>query len=147
MPSIFYCNVQDLNLNMIIFINFNIMTLRNAHPISYFSSVGIAFRDGMYEGIGDGNYGNLKAMVAAIVLDREARTPVLDTDPTFGSFREPLIKFVGFMRAMNFTPRQYGGEEVRLVDLLEAIGQQPHKAPNVFSFFLPRKLPNFCCLS
>ena len=104
----------------------------------------VAFKDGTYEGIGDGKYGNLKAMVAAIVLDREARNPVLDADPTFGSFREPLIKFVGFMRAMDFAPSQRGGEEVRLVDLLEAIGQQPHKAPTVFSFFLPRKLSKLC---
>ena len=97
----------------------------------------LAFKNGMYEGIGDGHYGNLKAMVAAIVLDREARSVILDADPTFGSFREPLIKYVGFMRSMNFQPRVNGGEEVRLVDLHEAIGQEPHTAPNVFSYFSP----------
>lgn len=82
----------------------------------------------------------MKALVAAIILDREARSIILDADPTHGSFREPLSKFIAFMRGMNFRPEEKHGKEVRLVDLHDSIGQQPHKAPNVFSFFLPGKL-------
>ena len=78
----------------------------------------------------------MKAMIAAIILDREARSSVLDADPSYGSFREPLLKYVGFMRAMNFEPRKNGGEEVKFVDLDTAVGQQPHKPPNVFNYFL-----------
>lgn len=106
-----------------------------------------AFKDGTYEGIGDGKYGNMKAMVAAIILDREARSVNLDADPTHGSFKEPLSKFIAFMRGMNFRPQQSVGEEVRLVDLHNSIGQEPHNAPNVFSFFLPGKLFLGRCLS
>jgi len=104
----------------------------------YVKVVATAFKDGSYNGIGDGRYGNLKAMVAAMILDREARTVVLDADPTFGSFKEPLMKYVSFLRAMEFVPEEKSGEEVRLVDLDEMLGQEPHKAPSVFNYFLPQ---------
>jgi hypothetical protein len=65
-----------------------------------------AFRTGKYVRgkqkvtFGDNQYGNLEATIAAILLDREARRASLDADPASGALREPLLKFIGFMRSM-----------------------------------------------
>lgn len=62
---------------------------------SYVEAVAIAFKEGTYSpsenvSFGDGRYGSLEAMIAAIVLHEEARSVVLDADPTSGSLREPV---------------------------------------------------------
>ena len=60
----------------------------------YVTAVATAFRTGTYNkrnlgtNFGDGKYGNLKATVGAILLDREARAIVLDADPASGSLKE-----------------------------------------------------------
>ncbi len=99
-----------------------------------------AFASGQYnvggESFGNGSRGNLGATVAAIVLDREARTSVLDADPTSGSLREPLLKFVSFLRA-NELKQSETAPELQLRGLQKQIGQGPHNIPSVFSFFLP----------
>ena len=53
-----------------------------------------------------GVYGCLAATVAAMVLDCEARSPILETDPNFGQLREPLLKVLHQMRSMNYTSRE-----------------------------------------
>ena len=110
----------------------------------YIAQAATAFTTGSYtsQGVtfGDGKYGNLGAMVAAIVLDREARSSVLDSDPTFGSMREPMIKLIAFLRAMKYKSRP-AVKELSLLDLSNTIGQMPHESPNVFSFFLPDYTP------
>lgn len=110
----------------------------------YIFQAATAFASGSYisQGItfGDGKYGNLGAMLAAIVLDREARSAVLDADPTSGSLREPLIKLIAFLRAMKYQSR-VAVKELVLYDLSNTIGQMPHDSPNVFSYFLPDYAP------
>jgi len=106
----------------------------------YIEAMANAFRTGRYSvgsvSFGSGTYGDLGAMVACVVLDREARTPLLDADPSFGSLREPLLKYMGLMRSMDFRKTK----DV-LVDFTWAvgakIGQMAHDIPSVFSFFLP----------
>ena len=65
-----------------------------------------AFMKGTYtkgtSTFGDGRYGNLAAVAAAIALDAESVSPVLDLDPIHGSIREPLLKLMGTMRSLNF---------------------------------------------
>ena len=101
---------------------------------------------------GSGNYGDLAAMVAALLLDREARSVILDADPAYGSMFEPFLKLVRLMRSLEFQPDidkpfvEFGK------DLQDSIGQQPHTAPGVFSFFLPEYAPSgmlirVCCVS
>jgi Protein of unknown function (DUF1800) len=80
----------------------------------YVSRVAGAFRLGSFtftQGAtsvtyGTGKYGNLGSMVACLLLDREARTVILDADPTHGSFKEPLLKVIGLMRALDFRLHQ-----------------------------------------
>ena len=66
-------------------------------------------------------------MLAAIILDPEARSVVVDADPTSGSLTEPMIKLMRFMRAMEFKKRDEVGERVRFLDLQSKIGQEPHR--------------------
>ena len=57
----------------------------------YFVLLFKAFKDGSYtnpsgDDFGDGRYGSMEALVAAIILDPEARSSVLDADPTSGMY-------------------------------------------------------------
>jgi uncharacterized protein (DUF1501 family) len=118
--------------------------ISNPSP-GYVSRVAAAFKLGIYtftQGAinityGNGKYGNLGSMIASLLLDREARSILLDADPTHGSFKEPLLKVIGLMRALDF--RLY--EDVGFVDFDVSInlkiGQMAHALPSVFSFFSP----------
>ena len=51
----------------------------------YVGVVSVALSTGSYDGtVYSGQYGDLAAAVAAILLDREARSEVLDLEPTYG---------------------------------------------------------------
>uniref|UniRef100_A0A7S1BVX8 Uncharacterized protein n=1 Tax=Corethron hystrix TaxID=216773 RepID=A0A7S1BVX8_9STRA len=90
---------------------------------------------------GSGKYGDLGAMLAAIVLDREALSPVLDSDPTYGSLKEPLLKFIKLMRSMEFVPNAEM-PQIKLEHIDQKLNQMPYRYPNVFSFFLPDYSPS-----
>ena len=66
----------------------------------YVKEVARAFNVGSYGSFGDGVRGDLGAMVAAVLLDREARSATLDADPTHGVMREPLLKILHLMRSL-----------------------------------------------
>lgn len=66
-------------------------------------------------------------MVAAVVLDPEARNTVVDSDPTSGSLIEPMLKITRFMRALEFNKRDEAGDRLKLVDLQSKIGQEAHR--------------------
>jgi len=89
---------------------------------------------------GSGGYGDLSSTVAAILLDRESRNTVLDSDLTHGSLREPLLKVVALMRNLNFESKR-NEELVTLYGLENSIGQMAYEFPSVFSFFLPEYAP------
>jgi len=111
----------------------------------YINVVADAFVTGLYmwnsqsgslsKSFGSGKYGDLGATIAAILLDREARNILLDTDPAHGSFHEPLRKVIGFMRAMEAkadTDRPF----VEFSNIENDIGQMAYAVGTVFSFFL-----------
>jgi len=102
----------------------------------YMNTVCRAFRTGWFNGrVYSGKYGYLSATVAAILLDPEGSSPILDLDASHGSVREPLIKLFHLMRAMEFVPED--GREVETFKLTQKIGQRVYESPDVFSFFLP----------
>ncbi|KAH8075738.1 hypothetical protein JL721_1759 [Aureococcus anophagefferens] len=105
----------------------------------YVAAVVDAFRTGSYAGFGTGQYGDLAATLAAILLDREATSPALLADPTHGRLREPLLKVLHFMRAMELD--SLDGREVELEGMDRKIGQMVHEAPSVFSYYLPDYAP------
>ena len=65
-----------------------------------------SFRSGSYSSgnhtFGNAKYGSLEAMVAAIVLDREATDPSARVDPSAGSVREPVLKVMNVLRSLEY---------------------------------------------
>ena len=110
----------------------------------FIAAVSQAFTDGRYvssDGVefGTGKLGDLAATVAATLLDREARSPVLDADPIYGSLKEPLMRVLQFMRAMKLELNS--GVALLKLQFLSSIGEEAFSLPNVFSFFLPEYSP------
>ena len=92
-----------------------------------------------------GEYGDMGATIAAIVLDREARSTVLDADPAAGTLREPLVKVIHALRALEFKPKKaWGGPTdipLALTKLADTIGMQAHESETVFNFYTPEYGP------
>ncbi|OAD39623.1 hypothetical protein LPB72_20385 [Hydrogenophaga crassostreae] len=98
---------------------------------AYVQRVASAFVSGRFQGFGTGQRGDMKATVAAILLDAEART----TSPsnTAGRLREPAQFFTGVLRALNGRTDGdalgwWWGEELR---------QHAFRSPSVFNFYPP----------
>lgn len=113
--------------------------LSNPSP-GFIERVATAYTTGSFGQFGSNNYGDLGAMVAAILLDDESRSVVLDADQTHGHLREPLIKVLSFFRSMGLhyeSPLRIP----TLLSLRDKIGQGSFEYPSVFSFFLPEFSP------
>jgi cullin-associated NEDD8-dissociated protein 1 len=82
----------------------------------------------------------MAAMVSAILLDREARHSILDSDPNHGQLREPLLKVLHLLRSMEYEAKD--GVEVMLERMVEKVGQGAHQPPSVFSFYYPDFAPD-----
>jgi len=98
---------------------------------AYVEAVAEAFSTGQYnETVYSGRYGDLAATLVAILMHPEART---GEAPTTGLHREPILKLIHFMRAMEYTDSQ--AQAVVMSKLSEDIGQFPYEAPSVFNYF------------
>ena len=64
----------------------------------------------------------MAAAVSSILLDREARSAVLDADPSFGKLREPLLKVVATLRSLEIALDQ-PDRQVLLNEMDQRIGQ------------------------
>ena len=96
----------------------------------YIFDVAEAFKTGTYQGhTFSGRRGDLAATIAAILLHPEA----LGAASRRGALREPLIKLVHFLRAMDF--EDAAGREIMFLELQELIGQGPFGSPSVFNFY------------
>ena len=85
---------------------------------------------------GGGKYGDMKAVAAAISLDPESLSPVLDEDPVSGNIREPLLKVIHFMRSLSFKRRPHVKfRHGMFQDVADKIGQMVFNPPDQFSFF------------
>ena len=102
---------------------------------AYVKAVAKAFRSGRYLNFGSGKYGDLSASVAAVLLYREARSPVLDADPSFGSIRQPLLKVLAVMRNFGLTRAHPRGLLQINRSLSDTIRQGPYDFDSVFSHF------------
>ena len=90
---------------------------------------------------GAGKRGDLRATLAAILLDPEARTAVRLADPTFGKVREPVLRVAHWMRSFN--ARSATGAFLLGVtdDPATSLGQSPMRSPSVFNFYRPGYVP------
>lgn len=91
---------------------------------------------------GSGQRGDLLAVVKAILLDNEARSPGLITDIEHGKLQEPFLRVASLLRAFRFTvsagslPYDFSSAITETT-----IGQYPLSSPSVFNFYLPDYRP------
>ena len=88
---------------------------------------------------GTGERGDLEATIAAILLDPSVNDDNATTDIENGKVREPVLKFVHWVRAFDLTNID-AAREYTLMDASSpssALGQQPLFAPSVFNFYRP----------
>jgi cullin-associated NEDD8-dissociated protein 1 len=84
----------------------------------------------------------MESLIAAIMLDREARSVTLDDDPNHGRAREPLLKILHMFRSMNLSTESGVIREIDMILLTDrGLGQESFNAPSVFSFFLSEYQP------
>jgi len=87
---------------------------------------------------GSGARGSLGAVVRAILLDWEARTPEVLDQRGFGKVREPTVRFVSLLRALHAKPPNDGRFRYYWLGSAEwGINQAPLQSPTVFNFFEP----------
>ena len=86
---------------------------------------------------GSGVRGDMRAVIAAILTDPEARAA--DTDPAAdgGHLREPILYFTGILRALQFTNVNPQGRYDIATSYTAPLGQTPYGAASVFNFFPP----------
>ncbi len=110
------------------------MVKSNPTP-AYIARVTAAFNNN-----GQGERGDMSAVVKAILLDPEARECTWINDPQQGKLREPMMRYFHFCRAMDKNS-PYGVYWNIGYDFWRKTGQLPLASPSVFNFFLPDYQP------
>ncbi len=105
------------------------LTVSNPSP-AYVGRVAARF-----ENNGSGVRGDLAAVVRAILLDGEARTPAADAP---GKLMEPLMRLTSVWRAFNGRAAS-GRYRLNNADII--VGQGPLRSPSVFNFYRPDYAP------
>jgi len=87
---------------------------------------------------GAGERGDLGAVVRAILLDYEARSPEIAASPNFGKVREPMIRMIGLWRALDV---ELASGQIFYFWSDYELSQGPLSSPSVFNFFRPDYAP------
>lgn len=109
----------------------------------YVLRVATAFADGTYampngQTAGSGQRGDMQAVVAAILLDAEARDAAMSSDPAFGKIREPVLRFTHWARAFGVSETDVENiSRVRDTRAPDRLNQQAYRSPSVFNFYRP----------
>ncbi|GKS95995.1 DUF1800 domain-containing protein [Acidovorax sp. SUPP2825] len=103
---------------------------------AYVARVAAAFANN-----GSGTRGDLRAVVAAVLLDTEARSATGLANPQFGRLREPMVRFVQWGRTFGLRSAQGSWKIGDLSDPATRLGQSPMRAGSVFNFFRPGYVP------
>lgn len=104
---------------------------------AYVARVAAAFNDN-----GAGVRGSLRAVVAAILLDDEARAPPQLNQGFSGRLREPMLRLVQWGRSFGITSHYNSWKIGNLSDPGRKLGQSPLRSPSVFNFFRPGYVPS-----
>jgi uncharacterized protein (DUF1800 family) len=104
---------------------------------AYVSRVAGVFDSGNFSNFGSGQRGDMKAVIAAVLLDPEARR---GDDPntavaTDGHLREPILYIANLLRAFGATSDGLGA-----VYSASGLSESPLRSPSVFNFFPPNYL-------
>ncbi|MEO0398628.1 MAG: DUF1800 domain-containing protein [Pseudomonadota bacterium] len=88
--------------------------------------------------VGDGRRGDLRATIAAILIDPQARQDPSSVPDDFGKVREPVLRFIHWARAFNVDSAR--AQEERFLDDtsdVDRLGQHPFRSRSVFNFYRP----------
>ncbi|MFA9273705.1 MAG: DUF1800 family protein [Candidatus Aquirickettsiella gammari] len=90
---------------------------------------------------GQGERGDMKAVIRAILLDVEARNDPSLTNAGTGKLKEPILRLANWLRA--FSARSTSGfyRITNLDDPLTGLAQTPMRSPSVFNFYRPGYVP------
>lgn len=108
----------------------------------YVERVAEAFEAGTFSApngvvFGTGERGDLKATLAAILLDESVHDETLT--PNEGKIREPVIQFAHYVRSFDLQTLNIS-EQGRLADTNNpniSLGQHPLRSPSVFNYYRP----------
>jgi uncharacterized protein (DUF1800 family) len=89
---------------------------------------------------GSGVRGDMKAVIRAILTDPEARNLAL-LDNESGKLREPVVRFVHWMRAFGAQSRDGRFLLGATTDPSTSLAQSPLASPSVFNFYRPGYVP------
>lgn len=95
----------------------------------------------VFEDDGAGRRGSLRAVVRAILLDEEARSPAGALRPSAGKLREPILRLTAWARAFGATSPSDAWAIGVTSNPGNSLGQSPLRAPSVFNFFRPGYAP------
>lgn len=123
------------------------MTTSNPSP-AYVRRVADAFNQGLFEiqgdvSFGSGERGDLTAVWAAILLDREFHAADSKLDATFGKVREPVLRFAHWARFSGVSSFDLVRGRTILDPFVldhqdsDRLGQRIFTAPSVFNFYRP----------
>jgi uncharacterized protein (DUF1800 family) len=106
---------------------------------TYTGRVARAFRSGIYTdasgSIGSGEAGDMRAVMAAVLLDAEARNAERALDTSFGRLREPVQYLAGALRAADGLTD--GNGLVADWGWSGQMNQAPFHSPSVFNYYPP----------
>uniref|UniRef100_UPI0040353FC0 DUF1800 domain-containing protein n=1 Tax=Roseateles sp. TaxID=1971397 RepID=UPI0040353FC0 len=88
---------------------------------------------------GPGVRGDLKAVVRAVLLDSEARTP--SSAPASGKLREPVQRLLQWARSFGAASPTGAWNIGDTTNPATRLGQSPLRSPSVFNFFRPGYVP------
>ncbi|MES2739802.1 MAG: DUF1800 domain-containing protein [Pseudomonadota bacterium] len=106
------------------------LVMSNPSP-AYVGRVTAAFNNN-----GAGVRGDMKAVLRAILLDKEARE-----DKPHPKLREPILRLTNWMRAFNAKSASGRYQLGYTEDPLNSIGQSPLRSPSVFNYYRPAYVP------
>lgn len=110
---------------------------------SYVLRVANAFNSGSYlmpngQNAGSGQRGDMRAVVAAILLDPEARDAAAANATSFGKVREPVMRFTHWARAFGVQRTEIDEiDELQDTRSPNRLNQQAYRSPSVFNFYRP----------
>jgi hypothetical protein len=85
--------------------------------------------------------GDMKKVIAAVLLDDEARNPAGLANNSFGKLREPMVRFIQWARTFGASSAAGSWKLFDLSNPANQLGQTPFRSPSVFNFFRPGYVP------
>ncbi len=90
---------------------------------------------------GEGQRGDMRAVVRAVLFDSEARDRAAAAEPGAGKIREPILRFAHWMRAFRANSGTGRFRVGNTDDAGNLLGQTILRSPSVFNFYRPGYVP------